>query len=194
MAEISETETTGTETTEAKPKKPARPRRTKRKIVEDHARSYFDALARRDPDAMASHWSDDGVEELVPMTVLRGPAAIRDFFRGLVAAVPDAETTVERLVADDRRAAVEWRLRGTFNGGPFQGLEPTGRHIELRGFDLLEIEGGEIQSNTAYFDGADFARQVGMLPPLDSGAERAMKGAFNAVTKIRRAINERTGG
>src|SRR3954463_4116200 len=115
MAETTETETG---TTETKPKKSARPRRTKRKLVEDHARSYFDALARRDPDAMASHWSDDGVEELVPMTVLRGPAAIRGFFLELVTAVPDAETTVERLVADDRRAAVEWRMRGTFDGGP----------------------------------------------------------------------------
>jgi hypothetical protein len=39
-----------------------------------------------------------------------------------------------------------------------------------------------------------FARQIGMLPPLDSGAERAMKGAFNTVTKVRRAIDERRGG
>ena len=40
--------------------------------------------------------------------------------------------------------------------------------------------------NTAYYDGASFARQVGMLPAEGSGAERAMKGAFNAVTKMRR--------
>jgi hypothetical protein len=38
-----------------------------------------------------------------------------------------------------------------------------------------------------------FARQVGMMPPLDSGAERAVKGAFNAVTKLRKAVAERTG-
>ena len=42
--------------------------------------------------------------------------------------------------------------------------------------------------NTAYYDGASFARQVGMLPSEGSGAERAMKGAFNAVTKMRRRV------
>ena len=49
-------------------------------------------------------------------------------------------------------------------------------------------------SNTAYYDGASFARQVGMLPPEGSGAERTMKSAFNAVTKVRKAVAERTGG
>jgi hypothetical protein len=33
-----------------------------------------------------------------------------------------------------------------------------------------------------------------MLPPQDSGAERAMKGAFNAVTRVRKAVNERVAG
>jgi hypothetical protein len=32
------------------------------------------------------------------------------------------------------------------------------------------------------------------MPPMDSGAERAMKSAFNAMTKARRMISERTGG
>ena len=49
-------------------------------------------------------------------------------------------------------------------------------------------------SNTAYFDGASFARQIGMLPPDGSGADRAMKSAFNAVTKLRRAVAERRNG
>jgi hypothetical protein len=31
------------------------------------------------------------------------------------------------------------------------------------------------------------------MPPQDSGAERAMKGAFNAVTKVRRVVEERRG-
>ena len=34
-------------------------------------------------------------------------------------------------------------------------------------------------------------RQIGMLPAQDSGAERAMRTGFNAVTKIRREIANR---
>jgi hypothetical protein len=38
------------------PKAPRRRRITKRKAVEAHARSYFEALAARDPEAIVSHW------------------------------------------------------------------------------------------------------------------------------------------
>ncbi len=45
-----------------------------------------------------------------------------------------------------------------------------------------------IVRGTAYYDGAAFARAIGMLPPEDSGAERAMITGFNAVTKLRKAV------
>jgi steroid delta-isomerase-like uncharacterized protein len=170
------------------PEAPPRRRITKRKLVEDRARSYFDALAARDPAALAEHWSADGVADVVPYGILRGEGEIRAFFRGLFAALPDLETTVSRVAATAHEAAVEWRMAGRFTGAPFMGLEPTGRRIDLRGVDLLEIEDGSIVGGTSYYDGASFARQAGMLPAEGTGAERAMKGAFNAVTKLRQRI------
>jgi predicted ester cyclase len=175
--------------TEAKPAK----RTTKRQAVEQRVRSAFDALARRDADAIGEHWREDGVNDIVPIGVLRGRREIVDFFREVFAAVPDLETTVTRVVPGERQAAVEWRMRGNFTGGPFQGIDPTGRRVDLRGFDLLELEDDMIVSITTYYDGAAFARQVGMLPTEGSSAERAMKNTFNAVTKVRKALAERTG-
>jgi steroid delta-isomerase-like uncharacterized protein len=175
----------------AQPKAPGRRRITKRKAVETHARSYFEAIAARDPRAIGEHWHDDGVDDIVPLGVMRGRTQIEALFRELFASTPDLETTVSRVVAGEKQAAVEWRMRGTFDGAPFQGIEPTGKPIEMRGLDMLEIEDGKIRSITGYYDGAEYARQIGMLPPQDSGAERAMTGAFNAVTKLRRAVNER---
>jgi steroid delta-isomerase-like uncharacterized protein len=179
------------EAVEAKP--PRRRRITKRKAVEAHARSYFDAIAARDPRAIGEHWHEDGVDDIVPLGVKRGRREIEEFFRELFAATPDLETTVTRVVAGEKQAAVEWRMRGTFDGAPFQGIEPTGRPVEMRGLDMLEVEDGKLRSITGYYDGAEYARQIGMLPPQDSGAERAMASAFNAVTKLRRAVNERRG-
>jgi steroid delta-isomerase-like uncharacterized protein len=174
--------------------KTRKPRRTKRKIVDDHVRSYFKAAASRDPEAMAKHWANDGVELIPGSPPLRGPDAIKAYFRELFAALPDAEFAVQRIVADETGAAVEWRLSGTFTGAPYQGIEATGRRVELRGCDVLEVKASKLTSNMVYFDATEFARQVGMLPPADSGAERAMKGAFNTVTKLRRAVNERKRG
>jgi steroid delta-isomerase-like uncharacterized protein len=165
----------------------------KRKLNEEHARSYFEALANRDPDAMASHWSPDGVNDIVPLAVLRGPDEVRAFFRELFAAFPDSDMTVTRVVADDKHAAVEWRMTATFTGGTFQGIEPTGRRVDLRGLDILEIRDQEILGNTAYYDGAAFARQVGLLPPRESGPDRAILNVFNTMTKVRRVVNDRMG-
>ena len=175
-------------------KKQTRPRRSaKSREVEEHVRSYFEAVDARDPEAMASHWSPEGIEDLVPMTVLRGRDQIVSFFRELFTAMPDLETTVNRIVTDDTHAVVEWRQAGTFTGGPFQGIDPNGRRIEMRGMDMFEVEDKQILSNTAYYDGAAVPRQLGMFPAQDSGPERAMKTAFNAATKLRKAVNERMG-
>jgi steroid delta-isomerase-like uncharacterized protein len=171
--------------------KPQRKRITRRKAVEERMRSYFDAMDRRDAAAMAEHWREDGVEDVVPVGLLRGRDEVRTFMDATFRAIPDARTTVGRIVAGERSCAVEWRLEGRFDGTPLMDVEPTGKHVEIRGFDLFELEDGEIVSNTAYYDGASFARQIGMLPPDGSSADRAMKTAFNAVTKLRRSLAER---
>jgi steroid delta-isomerase-like uncharacterized protein len=186
---MAETETTsGTDATETGSKAKPRRRTPRRKAVEAHARSYFDAIAKRDTDAMAGHWREDGVDDLVPLGPLRGTGEIVAFYRELFAAVPDIETTVTRVVAGETQAVVEWRMTGNFTGAPFQGIDPTGRRVEIRGLDLLEIEDGQIVANTAYYDGMSFARQIGLMPPESSSAENAMKSAFNASTKVRRAV------
>ena len=174
--------------------KPQRKRITRRKAVEEKVRAYFEAMDNRDAAAMASHWREDGVEDVVPVGIMRGRDELREFFASMFAAMPDARTTVTRLVAGEQSCAVEWRIEGTFDGAPYMGIEPTGKRVEIRGFDLIEVEDGELVSNTAYFDGAGFARQIGMLPADGSGADRAMKSAFNAVTKLRRAVAERRNG
>jgi len=182
---MSERETV-TEGARATPRKSARV-----KAVEAAGQSYFDAISARDPEAMAAHFHPDGIEDIVPLGVFRGPGEVRELFTELFAAMPDAEMVVKRIVADDEVAAVEYRLTGTFSGGPFQGIEPTGKRVEIRGFDSLEIdEEGKITRNTGYYDGAAFARAIGMLPPQDSGAEKVMTAGFNAVTKLRARIGQ----
>ena len=176
--------------------KPKKPRRSGRaRAIEKVAQSYFEAVAGRDADAMASHWHADGVGDLVPLGPLRGPGGVRSFFAELFAALPDLEFVVTQMVVDPQGATVQWRMGGTFDGGAFQGLEPTGRRIDLRGCDCMEVDGdGLITSNVAYYDGAAFARQIGMLPSQDSGADRAMRAGFNTVTRVRSALAQRKGG
>jgi steroid delta-isomerase-like uncharacterized protein len=155
------------------------------------ARSYFEAVDRRELDAAADLWHEDGSDDFVAVGVYHGPAAVAEFFRGVFAAVPDARITILRVTANDQGAAVQWTLDGTFTGEPFLGIVATGRRIALRGADCLEIEQGRIRHNTVYYDGASFARDVGLLPPIGSRLERAMYGAFNALTRGQRLLASR---
>jgi predicted ester cyclase len=174
--------------TDSKPK--AKPAKKAGPSAEATVRSYFDAVAARDPDAMVSYWSADGIEEILPVGIFRGPDEVRGYFRELFAAVPDLEVKVERILAKGGDVVVQWRADGTFDGGPLQGIEPTGRRVELRGLDWLEVEGDKITRNTAFADGLALARGMGLMPPQGSSTERAMFGAFNALTKARGAVSD----
>jgi steroid delta-isomerase-like uncharacterized protein len=176
--------------------KPTAPRRSGRaKANEKAVTSYFAAVADRDADAMAAHWHPEGVDDLVPVGVMRGPDGVRAFFSELFRAVPDAALVVEKMVVDTQGAAVQWRMRGTFDGAPFLGIDPTGRKLDLRGCDVIEVDDdGKLTRNVAHYDGAAFARQIGMLPSEDSGADRALRAGFNAVTRLRAAVDRRTRG
>jgi len=158
MAESKTAERGASEAAQEAPAKPdAKPQRkriTRRKAVEQRMRDYFEAMDRRDVGAMAEHWRDDGVEDVLPVGVLRGKEELRAFLDATFRAIPDARTSVGRIVAGETSCAVEWRLEGTFDGAPFMDIEPTGSHVEVRGFDLFELEDGQIVSNTAYYDGA----------------------------------------
>jgi len=162
--------------------------------AEQVARSYFDAVAARDAKRMAEHWDPQGVDDIVPFGIFRGPDEIRGFFDELFAAVPDAETVVDRVIADGNTAVVQYRLRGNFTSGRFQGLDAPGKPVEIRGADIIEVENGRIVRNTAFSDGLDFARQIGMLPPQGSGVEKALYGAFNGMNKLRTTLEDRIGG
>jgi steroid delta-isomerase-like uncharacterized protein len=153
------------------------------------ARTYFDAASARDPDAMAKCWAEGGIDRLAPLNRdLRAPDEVRSFFAQTFAAIPDWNFEILDLVTARNKAAVRWRATGTFCGGPFEGIEPTGSRIELEGIDMLTVEDGKIQHNDAYYDSGQFARAIGLLPPPDSPTERRMTGAFNARTRLLRRL------
>lgn len=151
------------------------------------ARTYFDAVAARDIDAMAACWKAGGIENIAPLgRPLSVPGEMRAFFEETFAAMPDMRFEVLDVVAARNQAAVRWHATGTFCGGPFQGIEPTGARVELEGIDLLTVEDGQIVRNDAYYDSGAFARAVGLLPPQQSTTERRMAAAFNTRTRLLR--------
>jgi hydroxyacylglutathione hydrolase len=155
------------------------------------ARAYFEAVAARDPQGMATFWAPGGVENIVPLgRPLSVPDEMVAFFTETFAAMPDMRFEVLDVVAARNQAAVRWHAAGTFCGGSFQGIEPNGAHVEFGGIDMLTIEDGKIVRNDAYYDSGQFARAVGLLPAQDSATERRMASAFNARTRMLRPFSK----
>jgi len=155
------------------------------------ARTIFEALSKRDLDTAMKFNTDDAVDDFVAIGEFRGRLAIRRFFDELLAAFPDFAIAVDRIVGDDSAAVVQWHAAGTFSGGKFQGIEPTGKRVQIRGVDVMEFAEGRYVHNTIYYDGASFARQIGMLPRAGSATEKATLAAFNASTRLRQRRNRR---
>jgi hydroxyacylglutathione hydrolase len=153
--------------------------------AETVTRRYFEAIDDRDLDAAVSLWAEGGRENVRGQVDVLAPQGVRDFIGGLLDAIPDLHMTILSTTTEEDRCGVHWRLTGTFAGpGRFAGIAPTGKPVELEGFDLLTVRDGLIQSNDAFSDSMTFARQIGMMPPQGSSAEQRMTGAFNAKTRL----------
>jgi steroid delta-isomerase-like uncharacterized protein len=151
----------------------------------DTTREVFKTvLNQRDAEALRPYWADDLVEEL-PNGTYRGPDEMARYFAETFAALPDFHIEPERIAGDEETVFVRWRMTGTFNGGPWQGIEPTGQRIELLGMDCFTFREGKVVHNAVVFDQMSFAQQIGMMPAKDSIGERMMRAAFNARTKLK---------
>lgn len=149
------------------------------------ARRYFEAIDAHDVQKATEMWAVGGRENVRGQVDVLAPEGVREFIGELVEAMPDLSMEVVSTTAEDECCGVQWRMTGTFAGpGHFGGVAPTGNPIELEGFDLLTVRDGLIQSNDAFTDSMTFARQVGMMPPQGSTAEKRMTGAFNVKTHL----------
>lgn len=162
---------------------------------ESIARRYFAAIDAHDLETVVALWAEGGRENVRGQVDTLAPEGVREFIGGLLGAIPDVRMEVVSTTTEGERCGVQWKLSGTFAGpGSFGAIAPTGGTVELEGFDLLTVRDGLIQSNDAFTDSMTFARQIGMMPPVDSSTERRMTGAFNARTRLTTALGAGAAG
>jgi steroid delta-isomerase-like uncharacterized protein len=151
--------------------------------------NFLDALGRHDLEAFGLVCADDIVELLPGAPPMEGIDNELAFARDLLAAFPDLEIEVTRLMAVDRVVAAEWVRRGTFTGADFQGLPANGARFDSPAAGFFEIENGLVKRLTVYADLNKFARDLGVVPPEGSPAERLALGMFRTRVRIKRMVN-----
>jgi steroid delta-isomerase-like uncharacterized protein len=146
--------------------------------------AYFEAIAKRDVEAMMELWEPGGYGHMYGMWSLRAPDGYRQWFGNLFRAFPDFVMEILDMVAYGEKAAVRWRATGTFAGpARFEGLEPNGARLDYEGLDLLTIRDGLIRENRAYTNATEIARQLGAMPAIGSPGDKAMLAAVNLKTR-----------
>lgn len=155
-------------------------------------RSLFDAFNDGDLSRAAECVADDF--ELVDVAAgqtFQGPDGCRRWLRMFRDALPDARTELVNVVADGARVASEHVGRGTHSGPfvtPAGTIPPTGRPVELRIGEFYEVRDGKIISLIAYYDTATMMRQLGLMPPAGSTAERAMTALMAVGVRVKRSM------
>jgi steroid delta-isomerase-like uncharacterized protein len=129
-------------------------------------------------DRYNAAWNDHDVETIVAMhtddsvfenhttgDVNVGKDAIGNAIRGIFTVFPDLEFETRRQYVREGLIVQEWTARGTHLGKMTRAgleVEPTGKHVEYRGMDVIPIEDGKVARKDVYSDGVTLLRQLGL--------------------------------
>ena len=132
---------------------------------------YVELYNAGDLDACMDLYAEDAVQGM-PDGTFEGRGAIQERLARDLTAFPDATYTVASFVEQGDAFADEWSFVGT-QTGPFQlpdgtRLPPTGRRVEIKGMELVEVRDGAIVVDNLYYDTTAALTQLGLVPERSS--------------------------
>ena len=89
---------------------------------------------------------------------------LKQMIANLRAAFPNLQCTIEDEIGQGDKLAAHWTVRGTHEG-TFYGNLPTGRTVEVPGFNFARIAAGQIVENWVFMDQMGMLQQLGIVPP-----------------------------
>ena len=92
----------------------------------------------------------------------KGPAGFVKGVKPVTDAFPDAEWTLEAIVAEGNIVMVKQTLKGTHKN-QFQNIAPTGKVIQNDGFARYELKDGKIVAHEVLTDRLSFLQQLEVL-------------------------------
>jgi steroid delta-isomerase-like uncharacterized protein len=128
---------------------------------------YVDWYNAGDLDACMELYAEDAVQRMHDGT-FAGRSAIRERLARDLTACPDAAYTVGSFVEQGDSFADEWTFAGT-QTGPLSlpdgtQLPPTGKRLEIKGMELVQVRDGKIVVDNLYYDAMAIMAQAGLLP------------------------------
>jgi predicted ester cyclase len=131
------------------------PRDVVRRFVEE----YQNAADER---AFEELLHPDVVDHSRPPGIEPGALGVRQQFDGFRAAFADFRATILDQLAQDDKVVTRKVFTGTHLGS-FQGIEPTGREVEIHVIDIVRVADGRIVEHWNCVDRLGLLSQLGAL-------------------------------
>ena len=135
--------------------------------VSDIQRQIFDAWNRRDWNAYRSflhseytYIGPDGQEQ-------KGPEAGLAIAKMYANAFPNGKLEVKNSMSTGDTAVCEFTARGTHQGD-LRGIPPTGKPVEIKIANIMEVRDGKVYREREYFDTMSLLVQIGVVKPPGS--------------------------
>jgi predicted ester cyclase len=128
----------------------------------EHCRSYLESFATGDPDTIASHVTDDFVNEHAAAlgTGCVGIDEYRKRLPGFIASMPGLRYEIGDTIAEGDRVVITYTLR--CSAKPPDGDTDGPRDIAVRGAMRFDMRGGKIARRVDYWDSLVYLRQAGL--------------------------------
>lgn len=128
---------------------------------------YVELYNAGDLDACIELYAEDAVQAMHD-GVFEGRPAIKERLARDLTTFPDITYTVISFFEQGDRFADEFVVAGT-QTGPFplpDGTEipPTGKRVEIRGMEFVEVRDGKIVVDNLYYDSMAMLAQLGLVP------------------------------
>ena len=135
--------------------------------VVDTAKSQITAYNDKDWNAVAAVLAPGCVyDEVATHRRVQGVNEIMDAWRGWATALPDSRASFDNVSVSGNTVTLELTWRGAQTGPletPGGALPPSGRSIEIRACQVVEVADGKVQSVRHYFDMATLLQQLGAV-------------------------------
>jgi steroid delta-isomerase-like uncharacterized protein len=138
---------------------------TEQQVIEA-AKAPIVAYGNKDWTAAKAAIAPDAVyDEVATQRRIQGADDIISTWQGWATAFPDSKATFHGALAKDSTATVELTWHGT-HSGPLKTADgeiaATGKKIEIRACQVIEVANGKVEVMRQYFDMATMLQQLGV--------------------------------
>lgn len=125
-------------------------------------RRYFEQVWEKgNQEAIDELFAPEFVNHAATSALPPGPAGLRKNYSSTSAAFPDVRFSIDDIFSsqDSNRVVVRYTMRGTHHG-PFQGIQPTGNQVSVKGIGIYRVENDRIAEGWVLRDSLNLLKQL----------------------------------